>query len=227
MRRRLQIVVFASGVAFSCAASPEADLTATPTDQFDGGRGDGGCRGRECKRVACSGRTTTLRGRVFDPSGRRPIYGAAVYVPIAELHPMPAGAACRRCDELTVSSVVSALSNERGEFVLEDVPVDAALPVVVELGSFRRTIEWSVGPCIDNVIPDGKLRLPRSSEEGDLPRMAVTTGAADSLECLLRGIGIDDAEFVPGGPSTRHVHLFRGKGGGGLAAASVPDAATI
>lgn len=224
---RLHLVVLLSGAAISCATSPASDTKPDVPDQFDGGRADGGCEGRGCQRVTCPGAATSLRGRVFDPAGRRPVYGAAVYVPIAELHPIADGALCRRCDELTVSAVVSTLSNERGEFVLENVPVDAALPVVVELGSFRRTIEWGVEPCKENLVPDGTLRLPRSSAEGDLPRMAVTTGGADSLECLLRGIGIDEAEFGPGGPSMRHVHVYRGKGGGGLANATVPDAASF
>ena len=213
-------------IAIACAASPEADLTPTNTDPF-GGQRDGGCQGRGCKRAACSGAPTSIRGRVLDPAGRRPVYGAAVYVPIAELHPIQSGATCRRCDELTVSAVVSALSDARGEFVLENVPVDTALPVVVELGSFRRTVEWNVAPCVENSLPDGTLRLPRSTEEGEMPRIAVTTGGADSLECLLRGAGIADVEFVPGGPSTRHVHLFRGKGGGGLAGAPIPDASSF
>lgn len=223
--RRLGFLVLAGGVAWSCAHSPPADLT--PTVEGFAGGADGGCQGRACQRVACSGRTTTLRGRVLDPAGLRPVYGAAVYIPIGELHPIQTGAICRRCDELTVSAVVSTLSDTRGEFVLEDIPVDAALPVVVELGSFRRTITWSVAPCADNAIPDGTVRLPRSAEEGSLPRVAVTTGAADSLECLFRGIGIDDAEFVPGGPSTRHIHLFRGTGGGGIVNAAVPDASAF
>jgi hypothetical protein len=226
MRSLLAGLVVASAIAASCARSPSADLT-PDIMEFDAGAPDASCQGLACKRVMCSGRTTTLRGRVFDPAGKRPVYGAAVYVPIAELHPIQTGARCRLCEELTVSAVVSTLSDGTGTFVLEDVPVDSAIPVVVELGSFRRTIMWSIAPCADNVIPDGMVRLPKNTDEGDLPRMAVTTGGADSLECLLRGMGIDDVEFVPGGPSTRHVHIFRGTGGGGITNATVPDASSF
>jgi len=42
--------------------------------------------------------------------------------------------------------------------------------------------------------------------------MAVTTGAADALECLIRRIGIADSEFTTDGGAGR-VHLYEGGGG--------------
>ena len=163
----------------------------------------------------------------MDPAGLRPVYNAAVYVPNADLLPLPSGANCRRCADIQVNAAASALTDENGNFELLDIPVQPQLPVVVELGTFRRVTTLDIAPCGDNLVPDGALNLPRNSDEGDLPHIAVTTGGADSLECLVRGMGIFDSEFQPGGSPTGHVHIYRGAGGGGLASAPVPDADTF
>jgi hypothetical protein len=46
-----------------------------------------------------------------------------------------------------------------------------------------------------------------------MPQIAVTTGGADSLECLLLGMGIDQSEFVYGAGGNGHVHMFAGADG--------------
>ncbi len=45
----------------------------------------------------------------------------------------------------------------------------------------------------------------------------MTAGGCDALECLLRGIGVDDSEFVAGDDPKGHVHVFKGDGGKGVA----------
>jgi hypothetical protein len=195
------------------------------SDARDGAAEADGCATLECKIVACpEGQKTTLRGKVYDPAGANPLYNVMVYIPGGpdpeNLPPMkdstqaPDGIACETCASVVVSALRSALTNARGEFVLDDVPVGKAVPVVVQVGKWRRLLHVDVTKsCEENEVPDGDLRLPRNGTEGDMPQIAVTTGGADALECLLRGIGVDDTEFVNGHNGNGHVHLFKGYGG--------------
>jgi hypothetical protein len=121
------------------------------------------------------------------------------------------GVQCDRCASVALNPLVSTLTNTMGEFKLENVPVDAKVPIVVQTGKWRRKFEIDIKKsCADNSVPDRQFRLPKNGAEGDLPHVAVTTGAYDALGCLLRGIGIDESEFVLGADPGGHVHLFNG-----------------
>jgi len=75
----------------------------------------------------------------------------------------------------------------------------------------RRQTTIDVLPCVDNALPAGTVRLPRNHGEGDIPLTAVATGSDDRMECLLRKIGVDDAEFTnPAGPG--RIHLYHSTG---------------
>ena len=177
---------------------------------------DAGCVGLECKRVSCPGGTkTTISGVVFAPTkvAPDPLYNAIVYVPNAKVSPFPAGVACEKCGALTTGSpIVTALSGADGKFVLSDVPVGADIPLVVQLGRWRRQVTIpKIEPCVDNAIEAELTRLPRNQSEGDIPLHAIASGRVDGLECVLRKIGIDDAEFTqPGG--TGRIHLYTQNG---------------
>jgi hypothetical protein len=183
------------------------------------------CEGLNCKIVDCgTGPKTTLRGKVYDPAGANPLYNVMVYIPGGdnpdELPPIkdstkdPDGVACETCASVVVNPLRSALTDGKGEFVLEDVPVDKDVPIVIQVGKWRRLVHVDVTKkCEENTVPDRELRLPKNGKEGDMPQIAVATGGADALECLLRGIGLDESEFVNGHGGEGHVHLFKGYGG--------------
>jgi hypothetical protein len=70
------------------------------------------------------------------------------------------------------------------------------------------------------------LRLPRNKGEGHIPKMALTTGEKDALECLLRKVGISESEFTPESGDGR-VNLFAGSGGTSSYDASLNGGAAI
>jgi hypothetical protein len=186
------------------------------TDTGVGG-GTPQCVNLECQQVVCpmAGVTTTVSGTVFDPSGTLPLYNVVVYVPNGTVDPIPDELTCDQCSgELSGDPLVSTITDTQGRFTLEDVPVGANIPLVIQVGKWRRQITIpSVAECVDNPLTDpNTTRLPRSMAEGNLPRIALTTGQADPLFCLLRRIGIDDSEFGVAGSPAR-VHFYRGANG--------------
>ncbi|MEO7038155.1 MAG: carboxypeptidase regulatory-like domain-containing protein [Polyangiaceae bacterium] len=162
--------------------------------------------------AACSaGVTTSVSGFVYDPAGKVPLYNAVVYAPTsATLPPFMHTVQCERCTDPVPAQAV-ALSDADGHFVLTDVPYGKNVKLVVQVGKWRRlTTIPSIQPCQDNPLTNKDLtRLPRTQAEGDIPKIALSTGHSDALECLLRKIGIDDSEFTTDAGAGR-VNLFVG-----------------
>lgn len=173
-----------------------------------------------------TGCTTSISGTVYDPAGTRPIYNAFVYAPTKALDPIAAGVSCDRC-ATTLSGAPAAMTSTdaTGHFKLQGLPAGTNVPVVIQIGKWRREILIpSVAECVDTAIVDANLtRLPRNQSEGHLPKIAVTTGGSDALECFVHKLGIDDSEFTTDSGNGR-VNLFVGGepavGGGGQGAAS-------
>jgi hypothetical protein len=173
------------------------------------------CVGLCKQQVSCpGGGTTSLSGVVKDPAGKVPLYNVLVFVPNAPVAPITQGASCDRCGSVSGDPLVSAITDAQGRFRLTNVPVGDNIPLVVQVGKWRRQIVIpTVGKCQDTPLQDESVRLPRNKQEGDLPQIAITTGGADVLECLLRKIGVDDSEFTtPDKPG--RVHFYAGAPGG-------------
>jgi hypothetical protein len=155
---------------------------------------------------------TTLSGTIYDPAGKVPIYNVVVYVPNAPLDPISEGVSCAQCAGTTSGKpLASALTDASGRFTLENPPVGKNIPLVIQVGKWRREVTVpEILPCANNTLTDVNLsRLPRNQAEGHIPLIALTTGHSDALECLLRKIGIADEEFTTDAGSGR-VHMFVG-----------------
>ena len=177
-----------------------------------GDKPKGPCEGLECLQVDCTGgATTTVSGIVTAPNGTLPLYNAIVFVPNAPLDPLADGASCDRCGSVSGKPLVSAVTGVDGKFVLKNVPVGKDIPLVVQVGKWRREIKLpSVAQCVDNPITDANVtRLPKNQAEGHIPKIAVTTGRCDQLACLLPKLGLDASEYTSS-TGTGRLHLYRG-----------------
>ena len=191
----------------------------------------GGCTGGADQPLRCyvdtscpGGASTTLKGTVFDPAGKNPLPNALVFVPYdtSPLPPIKTGTSfCDTCSAEIGVYTTAAFTGSGGSFVLTGVPAVANLPLVVQIGKWRRKITVpSVADCATTTLslsgPD-QLRLPRSQKEGDMPQMAILTGGADDLGCFLTRVGVDPSEYSAPHAGGR-VDVYQGLGTAGSVA---------
>ncbi len=170
--------------------------------------------------ATCDAGTTTLSGTVLAPTNPAlgygqpdPIYNALVYVPSSPVMPFPTGVSCDQCSaEASGNPVVSAVTGPDGTFVLQNPPCGPDIPLVIQVGRWRRQIVIpNVACCSNTNLTAEQTRLPRNHTEGDIPLIAVVTGSADPIECVLPKIGIDSSEYtLPSG--TGRVRLYVSNG---------------
>ncbi|MCW5803834.1 MAG: carboxypeptidase regulatory-like domain-containing protein [Deltaproteobacteria bacterium] len=185
-------------------------------DEADAGFIPDACVGLECQVVDCAiaqKPPTTFTGRVFAPNGTLPLYGINVYVPRSDPGPFTEGAICDKCSSsLPGNPLVQTVTDENGNFRLENVPAGDNVPLIVTTGKWRRKLTIAkVASCQDTALPEADTRLPKTSAEGDIPKIALTTGSADSLECLVRKLGIADSEITNANGMGR-IHFYAGNG---------------
>ena len=209
----------ALGIAASCASDPDR----APTLSLDAGADAAGmldeagnlvgngstdghpCVNLECQQIDCAMHhlpDTTVSGIVYDPAGARPLYNVIVYVPNGPVEPMQSGVVCDQCGVVASGHpLVTTLTGADGRFTLHDVPAGPNVPLVLQLGKWRRQIVIpDVDPCTVNTMTNpGTMRLPSKQSEGDMPQIAITTGRMRRLrvpapEDRHRSVGVHERD---------------------------------
>ncbi len=199
------------------AAALDASVDAPPADVSLVDPGDG-CVGLKCQIPSCSNAEgTTITGTVYAPNGELPIYNAIVYVPNAKVESFTPGVQCDRCGkEPSGQPIVTALTDAAGRFTLQHTPSGTDIPLVVQLGKWRRQIRVpSVVACAETNVDRSLTRFPKDRTEGDMPSIAISTGYAcghEAVSCLLPKLGIASTEYGAGSNKIppRAVSFFAG-----------------
>ena len=89
------------------------------------------------------GKHTTITGKVYDPAGKNPIYNVVVFVP-TDLRSLPAITpgtnTCNTCSTPVGDHVAVTQTAEDGSFTLTDVPWGKNVPLVLQIGKWRRIV---------------------------------------------------------------------------------------
>jgi hypothetical protein len=145
------------------------------------------------------------------------------------------GQSCDRCEDQDLGPLlVGAITDSTGNFVLEGrVPVGVDFLLVVKAGKFRRVITYNVpadkacdtlslpvtmsiegGEVDGQGVDDNPTRLPRSLTDGlavNIPKIGISTGRIDAMECVFEKMGIAEGEFGNPG-SDASIQMYRGNG---------------
>ncbi|HNF98205.1 MAG TPA: hypothetical protein PK493_12975 [Pseudomonadota bacterium] len=218
----------------TCAEErPRSPLIDDPTPQMsiDMAVGKPQCVGLGCKIAECppTGSDTVVYGKVTAPNGVDPIREAIVYVPASGIpEEFPGDVSCEVCNSpIGGTPVTQAITGIDGTFELHRVPVTDGTPIVIQKGRWRKTTRIKVEKCERQALTAEDSRLPRTQNEGSIPKMAVAVGNWDAIECVLRGVGLQDREFsAPAGSGAVHLYNNRQDGTGAPSGVSVSELLT-
>jgi hypothetical protein len=182
------------------------------------------CTGLCLQQVSCANNgTTSITGTVFAPNGTDPLPNVTVYIPNAPVGAFPPGVSCPVVGAPPSGSpLVGTVTDDKGNFELDNVPVGANIPLVIVSGRWRRQLVVpTTTACANTAMPVSFAAMPQNQSQGDIPKIAIATGSVDQVECILRKVGIQDSEFTNPTGSGR-INFYRGSASSG---ASI-DAAT-
>jgi hypothetical protein len=158
--------------------------------------------------------TTTITGKVYSPNGVDPLPNILVYVPTTAVQPFTAGVQGCGTQQVSGNPLVSTTTAADGSFSLTNPNLPGTQTLVIQAGKWRRQYPGVVvTSCTTNTAP--VMSMPANQSEGDIPHIAVVTGSADALECVLRKVGISDSEFTDPSGSGR-INLYAAAGAPGV-----------
>ncbi len=130
------------------------------------------------KQVSCpTGGATSVTGKVYAPNGVEPLPNAIVYVPNAPVTAFSTAVSCDNCLMASGSPLVSTTTGADGTFKLTNMPVGTNIPLVIQIGRWRRQVTIpTVTACASTAVAASLTRLPKSKAEGDIPKMAFVHG---------------------------------------------------
>lgn len=178
------------------------------------------CTGLCLQQVSCPNNgTTSITGTVYAPNGIDPLPNVTVYIPNAPVAAFTPGVSCPVVGAPPSGSpLVGTITNDQGNFELDNVPVGANIPLVIVSGRWRRQIVVPTTTACANTALDPALAvMPQNQGQGDIPKIAIATGSVDQVECILRKVGISDSEFTDPSGGGR-INLFGGGGASGSGA---------
>lgn len=173
-----------------------------------------------CFGIAHGAAQTTITGTVYAPNGTDPLPNILVYVaaPGVAVQPFTSGPGSDCANQNAIVSgnpIAEAVSDSKGNFTLQSVLLtalgSASVNIVAQAGKWRQQYP---GTPITGGQANGPLTLTMPAAAGpnaDLPQIAVVTGSADAVECVLLTMGIHPSEFTDVGGSG-HINLFTSDG---------------